>query len=233
MQILGKFCADVRVQNVMWPRDRRSDFRKLGIKRCVRLEEKSHEKAHRDLRRSRGSHRFCTGGGGGGSNWPPPPVKIGLTVTRMRLECLPLLTKSVPLLLSPVASITPSAGDTMVLEGDAMCLTPAPPRGLNAHFLGRMGCAWGAVVVISWVGSRVEGVCPIPGWGWVVGAWVCMVGASGVNSCVTPVILIICSKHKQQFNIYMYTALHLHIYTYRAYNLHKLATQNHKTLHNK
>ena len=40
MRILGKFCADVRVQNVTWPRNWWSDFRKLGIKRCVRLERK-------------------------------------------------------------------------------------------------------------------------------------------------------------------------------------------------
>ena len=40
MRILGKFCAEVQVQNVTWPRDRWSDFRKLGIKRCVRLERK-------------------------------------------------------------------------------------------------------------------------------------------------------------------------------------------------
>ena len=77
IQILGKFWADVRVQHVMWPRDRWSDFRKLGIKRCVRLERKTHAKACRDLRRSRGSRGFRTGGG---SIWPPPPppAQIGL-----------------------------------------------------------------------------------------------------------------------------------------------------------
>ena len=75
MQILGKFCADVRVQNVTWPRDRWSDFCKLGIKRCVRLERKNSWKGV-----SRGSRGFRTGGGGGvGSNGPPPPPdKIGL-----------------------------------------------------------------------------------------------------------------------------------------------------------
>ena len=36
MRILGKFCADVRVQNVTWSRDRWSNFRKLGIKRSER-----------------------------------------------------------------------------------------------------------------------------------------------------------------------------------------------------
>ena len=75
MQILGKFCADVRVQNVAWPRDRRSDFRKLVSKDAQDLNEKSHEKACRDLRRSRGSRGFRAGGG----QIDPPPVKIGLT----------------------------------------------------------------------------------------------------------------------------------------------------------
>ena len=40
------------------------------------LKEKSHEKACCDLRQSRGSRRFRTGGGG--QIDPPPPVKIGL-----------------------------------------------------------------------------------------------------------------------------------------------------------
>ena len=70
MQILGKFCADVRVQNVTWPRDRQSDFRKLGIKDAQDLKEKSHEKACRDLRRSRGSRGFRAGAV---KLTPPPP----------------------------------------------------------------------------------------------------------------------------------------------------------------
>ena len=74
MQILGKFCADVRVQNVAWPRDRRSDFRKLGIKRCARLErKKSWKGVSRSAAVARQSRILCRGG----SNWPPP-VKIGL-----------------------------------------------------------------------------------------------------------------------------------------------------------
>ena len=77
MQILGKFCADVRVQNVTWPRDQWSDFRKLGIKRCVRLErKKSWKGASRSAavaRQSRISYR-----GGQIDPPPPPPVKIGL-----------------------------------------------------------------------------------------------------------------------------------------------------------
>ena len=59
------------------PRDRRSDFRKLGIKRCVRLEsKKSWKGASRSAavtRQSRISYR------GGQIDPPPPPVKIGLT----------------------------------------------------------------------------------------------------------------------------------------------------------
>ena len=52
-------------------------FRKLGIKRYVRLERKGHEKVCCDLRWSRGSRGFRTGGV---KLTPPPPapVKIGL-----------------------------------------------------------------------------------------------------------------------------------------------------------
>ena len=75
MQILDKFCADVRVQNVTWPRDRRSDFRKLGIKRCARLERK---KSWKGVSRSAAVARQLRISCRGGSNWPPPPVKIGL-----------------------------------------------------------------------------------------------------------------------------------------------------------
>ena len=49
-------------------------FANLVSKDAQDLKEKSREKACRDLRRSRGSHRFRAGGG----EIPPPPVKIGL-----------------------------------------------------------------------------------------------------------------------------------------------------------
>ena len=78
MQILGKFCADLRVQNVTWPPDRRSDFRKLGIKRCARLErKKSWKGVSWTVAVARQSRILCRGGGGGQID-PPPPVKIGL-----------------------------------------------------------------------------------------------------------------------------------------------------------
>ena len=77
MQILGKFCADVRVQNVAWPRDRRSDFRKLDIKRCTRLErKKSWKGVSRSAAVAKQSQISCRGGG----QIDPPPVKIGLNV---------------------------------------------------------------------------------------------------------------------------------------------------------
>ena len=56
-------------------------FANLVSKDAQDLKEKSHEKACRDLRRSRGSRGFRAGGGGGGVKLtppPPPPVKIGL-----------------------------------------------------------------------------------------------------------------------------------------------------------
>ena len=59
------------------PRDLATDgpiFANLVSKDAQDLKEKSHEKACRDLRRSRGSRGFRAGGGG----QPPPPVKIGL-----------------------------------------------------------------------------------------------------------------------------------------------------------
>ena len=51
-------------------------FANLVSKDAQDLKEKSHEKACRDLRRSRGSRGFRAGGGG--QIDPPPPVKIGL-----------------------------------------------------------------------------------------------------------------------------------------------------------
>ena len=59
MWILGKFWADVRVQKVVWSRDRWSDFRKLGIKRCVRLERK---KSRKGVSRSAAVADFVQGG---------------------------------------------------------------------------------------------------------------------------------------------------------------------------
>ena len=49
-------------------------FANLVSKDAQDLKEKSHEKACRDLRRSRGSRGFRAGGG----QIDPPPVKIGL-----------------------------------------------------------------------------------------------------------------------------------------------------------
>ena len=70
MQILGKFCADVLVQNVTWPRDQWSDFRKLGIKRCVRLErKKSWKGVSRSAAVARQSQISCRGG----VKLTPPP----------------------------------------------------------------------------------------------------------------------------------------------------------------
>ena len=51
-------------------------FANLVSKDAQDLKEKSHEKACRDLRRSRGSRGFHAGGG----QIDPPPVKIGLTL---------------------------------------------------------------------------------------------------------------------------------------------------------
>ena len=74
MRILGNFWADVRVQKVAWPRDRWSDFRKLGIKRCARLERK---KSWKGMSRSAAvatqSRISCRGGGGQIDPPPPPP----------------------------------------------------------------------------------------------------------------------------------------------------------------
>ena len=67
---LGKFCADMRVQNVMWPRDRWSDFRKLGTKRCVRLERK---KSWKGVSRSAAVARQSRISYRGGQIDPPPP----------------------------------------------------------------------------------------------------------------------------------------------------------------
>ena len=73
-------------QNVMWPRDRWSDFRKLGIKRCIRLERKNSWKgvsrSAAVARQSRISYR-------GVKLTPPPPqlLKIGLnTIVRYRFN---------------------------------------------------------------------------------------------------------------------------------------------------
>ena len=74
MQILGKFCADVRVQNVTWPRDRRDGpiFANLVSKDVQDLKGKSHEKTCRELLRSRGSREFRAGGG---QIDPPPQLR--------------------------------------------------------------------------------------------------------------------------------------------------------------
>ena len=69
MWILGKFCADVRVQNVVTSRPM-VRFRKLGMKKMRKTwKKKTPEKVCRDLRRSRGSRGFRTGG----QFDPPPP----------------------------------------------------------------------------------------------------------------------------------------------------------------
>ena len=83
MRILGKFWADVRVQKVAWPRDRWSDFRKLGIKKMRKTwKKKSHEKSvSRSAAVATQSRISCRGGGQ--IDPPPPPVKIGLTLIRL------------------------------------------------------------------------------------------------------------------------------------------------------
>ena len=54
----ANFCADVRVQNVTWTRDRWSDFRKQKMRKTWK--EKTHEKACRNF-----AADFVQGGGGG------------------------------------------------------------------------------------------------------------------------------------------------------------------------
>ena len=51
-------------------RDLTTDCRKLGIKRCARLERKKLMKKRVAICGGRG---FCTGGGGGGGQYDPPP----------------------------------------------------------------------------------------------------------------------------------------------------------------
>ena len=74
--ILGEFWADMWLRNGTWRRIRLSDFRELGLKRCARLQRKKSWKleSHRDMRRSRESRRFCTGGV---KLTPPPPPPVG------------------------------------------------------------------------------------------------------------------------------------------------------------
>ena len=61
-----------------------SDFRKLGIKRCVRLErKKSWKGASRSAAVARQSRISCRGG----SNLTPPPVKIGLKGMAPKVYC--------------------------------------------------------------------------------------------------------------------------------------------------
>ena len=77
-QILGRRAS---TENVMWPRDRWSDFRKLGIKRCVRLERKNSWKGvSRSAAVARQSPILYRG-----VNLTPPPLwpsfKIGLKVS--------------------------------------------------------------------------------------------------------------------------------------------------------
>ena len=85
MQILGKFCADVRVQNVT------TDgpiFANLVSKDAQDLKEKSHEKACREAVAD-----FVQGGGG--VKLTPPPVKIGLILILCSAYCDPrFVTKS-------------------------------------------------------------------------------------------------------------------------------------------
>ena len=63
--------------------DLATDFRKLGIKRCVRLERKNSWKG---VSRSAAVADFVQGG-----NWPPPPppVKIGLKSIGISITCIP------------------------------------------------------------------------------------------------------------------------------------------------
>ena len=61
-------------------RDLTTDFRKLGIKRCVRLErKKSWKSVSRSAAVATQSRISCRGG----SNWPPPPVKIAYLCPNM------------------------------------------------------------------------------------------------------------------------------------------------------
>ena len=74
MRILGKFCADVRVQNVTWPRDRWSfDFRKLGIKLMRKTWKKKLMKRCVAISGSREAVADFVQGGGGSKLTPPPP----------------------------------------------------------------------------------------------------------------------------------------------------------------
>ena len=75
MQILGKFCADVRVQNVAWPRDRRSDFRKLLYQKMRKTWKKKVMKRRVAICGGREAVADFVQGGG---QIDPPPVKIGL-----------------------------------------------------------------------------------------------------------------------------------------------------------
>ena len=72
MQILGKFCADVRVQNVTWPRDHRfsqtwyqkmrKTWKKKVMKRCVAI--------------CGGREAVADFVQGGGQIDPPPPPQL-------------------------------------------------------------------------------------------------------------------------------------------------------------
>ena len=74
MQILGKFWADVRVaKSCKWPRDRWSDFRKLGIKE-MRKTWKKHLSHEENVSRSAAYRDAVTDLNvqGGGQIDPPP-----------------------------------------------------------------------------------------------------------------------------------------------------------------
>ena len=86
--VISMCVSNVRVQNVTWPRDQ---FLHVWYQKMPKTwRKKTHEKVCRDLRLSRGNHRFCTGG----SNWlipppPPPPRWIrvnSLETTHCRLK---------------------------------------------------------------------------------------------------------------------------------------------------
>ena len=70
MPILGKFCADMRVQNVMWRRDRWSDFRKLQYQKMRKTWKK---KLMKRCVAICGGREAVTDFVQGGQIYPPPP----------------------------------------------------------------------------------------------------------------------------------------------------------------
>ena len=93
-QVLAKFWADMHLQNVTWPCDRWSDFRKICFKRCAILYRK---KSPKIITRSAAVARQRKILYRGGSIWPPPSGhRVNVLICFDCSKCLFFVVEMVP-----------------------------------------------------------------------------------------------------------------------------------------